>query len=108
MNVLRRSRGLRLLAAFGIVVASLAATATAAMARVIPPAGGTPALAPSPAHPVYVVAGGMPGWEITLIAVAAALVAAFLGVLAEHARSSRRPVTAVAESKGRLAEAKGS
>ncbi len=39
----------------------------------------------------------MPGWEITLIAVGAALVAAVLAVLADRARSARRrPAVAAA------------
>jgi len=37
-----------------------------------------------------VAAGGMPGWEITLIAAGAALVAAVLAVLADRARPARR------------------
>ncbi len=39
-------------------------------------------------HPV--VTGGMPGWQITLIAVAAALLAATVAVLADRARGGRR------------------
>ncbi len=56
-----------------------------------PPPGiiGTPA-----AHPVApavrtMVAGGMPGWQIVLIAIAASLVAAAAAVLADRARASR-------------------
>jgi hypothetical protein len=37
-----------------------------------------------------VVTGGMPGWQITLIAVGAALLAATVAVLADRARASRR------------------
>jgi hypothetical protein len=37
-----------------------------------------------------VVIGGMPGWQITLIAVGAALVAAAVAVLADRARAARR------------------
>ena len=43
-----------------------------------------------------VVVGGTPGWQIALIAIGAALVAAIAAVLMERARSARRPVTAAA------------
>jgi hypothetical protein len=51
--------------------------------------------------PVYqvhtVVVGGMPGWQIALIAVGAALVGAIIAVLADRARTARRsPATAAA------------
>ena len=41
-----------------------------------------------------VVVGGMPGWQITLIAVVAALFAATVAVLADRARSARRKAIA--------------
>lgn len=41
-----------------------------------------------------VVAGGMPGWQIALIAAGDALVAAVLAVLADRARVGRRRVAA--------------
>ena len=41
-----------------------------------------------------VVAGGMPGWQIALIAVGAALVAAVIAVLLDRARLARRPLAA--------------
>jgi hypothetical protein len=84
----------RILAA--LVVAALTATgaAPAALARVAPP------YAPTPVHPglqVHIVTvGGMPGWQITLIAVAAALTAATLAVVLERARAARRQGTAPA------------
>ena len=37
-----------------------------------------------------VVVGGMPGWQIALIAVAAAVVAAAVAVLLDRARATRR------------------
>jgi len=90
MNVfkLRRARRLGgLLAGLGVLVAALVATGTtAALAMEVPPAG---ALAPAP-PPLATVAGGMPGWQITLIAVGAALAAAVLAVVADRARSARR------------------
>jgi len=39
---------------------------------------------------VQVVAGGMPGWQIALIAIAAALVAAATAVFLDRARAARR------------------
>jgi hypothetical protein len=48
---------------------------------------------PLPAHAHTLVAGGMPGWQITLIAVGAALLAAALAVTAYRMRAARRRVT---------------
>lgn len=76
-----------LLAAFGALVTTLVVTGTAAMAQVLPPSvDGGEVIQPAPPAPV---AGGMPGWEIALIAVGAALVAAVLAVLADRAWSAR-------------------
>jgi hypothetical protein len=44
-----------------------------------------------------VVAGGMPGWQISLIAVGSALLAATFAVLLDRARATRRnAITAAA------------
>jgi len=40
-----------------------------------------------------ITAGGIPGWQITLIAVAAALAAATAAVVLDRARPSRRPAS---------------
>jgi Zn-dependent protease with chaperone function len=40
--------------------------------------------------PVVTVVGGMPGWQIALIAIGAALVAALVAVLAYRAWTARR------------------
>ena len=46
-----------------------------------------------------VVVGGMPGWQIALIAVVAALVTAIAAVLVERSRTARRrPVRPLADS----------
>jgi hypothetical protein len=74
------------------LAAAALATALAASATVIPaawasnviPNGGGPAPAPA------VYAAGIPGWQITLIAVASALVAAVAAVLLDRARTARR------------------
>jgi hypothetical protein len=76
----------RILAALAGILLALAA-APAAFAS-LPPHGGRPADGAQP--PVQVIAGGgMPGWQITLIAAAAAL-AAILAVLLDRARMARK------------------
>jgi hypothetical protein len=85
-------------------LAAVTAAAPAALAVRVPPRGGAgPAsglarTVPWPKTPVppgqspvhTVVAGGMPGWQIALIAVAAAVVAAAAAVLLDRARAARR------------------
>jgi hypothetical protein len=58
--------------------------------NVIPPGGG-PAQAPAAGT---ITAGGMPGWQIALIALDAALVAATAAVLLDRARAARRSASA--------------
>ena len=96
MNVSKLTHSRRLgglLAAFGTLAAIVAAGGTA-MAEQIPPSldGGYLPPAPSAAP----AATGMPGWQIALIVIAAALVAAVLAVLADRARSARRRLAAPA------------
>ena len=69
-----------------------AAAIPAASAAVIPVPGPGAAYGPaaSPGTAQVITVGGMPGWQITLIAVAAALAAATATVLLDHARASRR------------------
>jgi len=97
-------------AAAGLAAALLGLGATPAFATLPPPepaAASHPAVSPWQlvgGYPVpggaqvrTVVTGGMPGWQITLIAVGAALLAATVAVLADRARASRRKaVTAAA------------
>lgn len=75
-----------------------AATVPAAFAMVAPPTGrgvGTTGVAPAPATTVRVVtAGGMPGWQITLIALGAALLAAAAAALLDRALVARRAASA--------------
>ena len=79
------------------MLASLAAIAdgfaNGASAAMIPVPGGGGAASPD-AGPVTVVrtvvVGGMPGWQIVLIAAVTALVTAFAAVLVERARVARR------------------
>ena len=63
-----------------------------------PGAPGLPAPPGPPPLPVQVhtvVVGGMPGWQITLIAIGAALLAAVAAVLADRAWAARRSTAAV-------------
>lgn len=95
MNHIRHIRRLGAVLA-GLVAALLASAAVvpAAFARVLPDGG--PPYGPAPATPVpatsvrVVTAGGMPGWQIALIAVGAALLAAVVAVLADRALAARR------------------
>jgi hypothetical protein len=81
----------------GLAGALVAFGATPAFAS-LPPEPGGPAGSSVPPVPVHtIVAGGMPGWQITLIAVGAALLAAIAAVLVDRARAARRrTITAAA------------
>ena len=84
----------RIIAALATLAGGLlawAAAAPAAAAAIIPVPDGP--YGPAPASPVQViVAGGMPGWQITVIALAAAAATA---VFLDRARASRRSASAV-------------
>ncbi len=75
------------LAGLASCVAAFVITAPAAFA-ILPPPEDAPAPPPVQVH--VVTAGGMPGWQITLIAIGAALVAAAAAVLLDRARLARR------------------
>ena len=64
-----------------------AATVPAAFAIRMPPSGGT---GPTQPRVHTVIVGGMPGWQIALIAAAAALAAALLAVLLDRARAAHK------------------
>src|ERR1700728_2641619 len=94
MNPIRRIRRtagtLATLAGLACACLALAVAAPAAFARTLPPFGvSRPATtpAPPPAQVRTVVVGGMAGWQIALIAVGAALVAAGIEVLLGRARA---------------------
>jgi hypothetical protein len=82
------------------ILAGLAAAvlvATPAFARLEPDPGAgyvTPASVPSPVQVRTIVAGGMPGWQIALIALGAALVAAAAAIVMDRMLASRRDATA--------------
>jgi hypothetical protein len=91
---------------------ALTVTASAAFAYDLPPSGGggntTPAARPTlppgwNKHPPLsalhagahtAVVGGMPGWQITLIAIASAVLAAVLAVAVDRILTARRRVSA--------------
>jgi hypothetical protein len=74
------------LAAAALGVLAWAASAPAAFAHPLPPDD----IGPASGTTVRVItAGGMPGWQITVIAVAAALAAAAAAVFIDRARASR-------------------
>ena len=91
-------RTIKSLSRLGVVLASLAVVAvgfasgaSASTAMIPGGGGGAPAPDPGPVTVVHtVVVGGMPGWQIALIAVVAALVTAFAAVLVERTRIARR------------------
>jgi len=105
MNHIHRS--IRVLAAlFAGVAVALAAAAPAALATPTPPPGQLPRFLPcsptcanglhavTPAHIHAAATGGMPGWQITLIAIGAALLAAAATLLLDRAWIARRHATA--------------
>jgi hypothetical protein len=99
MNPIRTIRRLACtLAGLAAALAAAVAAAPAALAATRPyPPPGPPAevirFGPAAFHGVT---GDMTGWQITLIAVGAALVGAVVGVLVDRARAARRHRSAAA------------
>jgi hypothetical protein len=114
----RIQRCLAALAGLGGALLALTVTAPAAFARLPAPGPASPSPRPlppdwyryhphlppghihQPVHlppapvPVHtIISGGMPGWQITLIAAGAALLGAVLAVLAGRAWAARRATT---------------
>ena len=96
MNTIRRIHhllGLLAASAGALLVLAVASPAMAATASV-PHYGPSVAHAPDPA-PIYtVITGGMPAWQVALIAAGAAILAAILAVTADRVRVARRHITA--------------
>ena len=97
--MIRLHRAGLVLAGIAVTLLSVAVTVPASASSVLPlPPPGDPGTLP--AHPVdpvirTMVVGGMPGWQIALIAIAASLLAATAAVLAYRAWTIRvrlRPV----------------
>jgi hypothetical protein len=82
------------------LTATVLASASIASAMLVPPGGALGHAAKHgyitevPTHTVVV--GGMPGWQITLIAAGAAITAAVLAVLLDRMLTARRRMTASA------------
>jgi hypothetical protein len=93
MNHIRRIRhAIRLLTVAASALLASAAATPALAASLRPPPGSlqSPPASPPPTRIHTLVTGGMPGWQITLIAVGAALAAAIVAVLLDRARAARR------------------
>jgi hypothetical protein len=90
----------RITAALAAVVGGVLAWAAvpAASAAIIPVPGPDAAYRPAPAAPGgavrVITVGGMPGWQITLIVLAAALTAATAAVVLDRIRASRQSASA--------------
>jgi hypothetical protein len=73
----------------GALLAFTAASPAAFAVRVPPPGENAgPVQAPPQVHTI--ITGGTPGWQIALIAAAAALAAATIAVLLDRARAARK------------------
>jgi hypothetical protein len=70
----------------------IALFAPSALALVAPLGGASITVAPQPHSTVFhaVVAGGLAGWQITLIACGSALFSATVAVVVDHVRAARR------------------
>ena len=79
-----------LLASLGVIAVAFAGAASASTAMI--PVPGPPDSGSGTAGVIVVrtVAGGMPGWQIAAIAIAAAFVAAVAAVLVERVLEARR------------------
>jgi hypothetical protein len=70
-------------------VLAVSTTTPPAYATLPPPVPGGTKAVPSPAVHTIVI-GGMPGWQITIIAAGAALLAAVLAVIADRTWTTHR------------------
>jgi hypothetical protein len=86
----RIRRTLTAVATLAGALLALTAASPAALAVRVPPPGehAGPVQAPPQAHTIIV--GGMPGWQIALIAAAAALAAAAVALLIDRAWAARK------------------
>ena len=100
MNPIRHiRRALAVLTGMTAAVLACGAAPAFALREPLPPSGsaGDPGAQPVPVVTRVVVVGGTPGWQIALIAVGAALLAALAAVLAERVLAARRrAITAAA------------
>jgi hypothetical protein len=89
---LRRLAGMLAAVTSGLLVS--ATIVPAAFAMNTPVVGGTGVAHPGHPDTVRVIAGGMAGWQITLIALGAALLAAAATLLLDRVLTARRAATA--------------
>ena len=101
IRYLRRFAGS--LAGLAVALLAFAAAAPAALASGQPPPPLPPGYIHQPVHqpsgpvPAHtVIVGGMPGWQIALIATGAALAAAAVAILVERAWTARKAHAATA------------
>ena len=97
MNRMHRHHVRRIAAVLGVFAASalaLVTGATAAFPLRVPPPGSPAGPVPPPVRAQTIVAGGMPGWQIALIAIGAAIFAAALAVTLDRVRTAHRQLTA--------------
>lgn len=85
---IRRIAGV--LAGLATVLVAFAATPAFAMTEPVIEGGGGGSVQPQHLAPIHTVAGGMAGWQVTLIAVGAALLAATVAVLLDRGRATRQ------------------
>jgi hypothetical protein len=79
----------RILAAVATLAGAVLATAATTAAHAsLPPHGGGPVSTPAQIH--IIATGGMPGWQITLIAAGVALATSAVAVLLDRARMARK------------------
>lgn len=94
MNHFRRIPHLaRFLGALAIAVVGLAASAPAAFALRVPAPGGTSSVTSAGTSPTFthtIVANGMPGWQISVIIAAVAVLAATIAIVVDRARAAHR------------------
>ena len=89
MNHIRRM--VAVLATLAGALLAFTAESPAAFAVRVPPPGGSTGHVPPPPQVHTIVTGGMPGWQITLIAAGTALLAAMLAVILDRSRAARQP-----------------
>ena len=92
IHPIRRAAGI--LAGLAGALLAFTAACPAAFATHVPPPGGHSGTVQPPPQVHTIITGGMPGWQITLIAVAAAIVAATVAVILDRAWAARRHLTA--------------
>src|SRR5215831_4292845 len=92
MNHIHRiRRAIQILATLASALLAAGTAAPAFAAGLRPPPGSVYRPPAPPATRTHtVVVGGMPGWQITLIAASAAVLAATLAVILDRARTARR------------------